>query len=363
MGVIDEILNPSGGKMTGVPEEETQSPTQEPNDGSKMNGVPEEVIQQQTTQSPQSITTLTPASKKDTPAKPLTYVEMLEKTNTYKEPTPEELEKEHKRRKLSAIFSALGDGISTLSNLYFASKGAPDMTPKGTLSAKQQERWENLRKEREKKRKEYYNAYIEAKAKDDVVARDKRNYDYKVEQDKRNAEIAAQVRKQSQENIDRAFNEQVRQFAENQQRLREAANANAEAKKAATTQKTADKVRGKSMTFTDGKHNSVNIYESVWKASMPQVYAVLYEDMKAAHEANPNAPRPLRNMNRAEKEQFVKENWTRSQRARDMMLAYSQIDPAKWYGEVEKEKEADVADNNGLGWGKNNNDNSDEVDW
>ncbi len=71
----------------------------------------------------------------------------------------EERKKESRYHRARSIISAIGDGLSGLANIYFATKGAPDML-KGTtsLSAKQQERWDKIRKEREARREAYLKA-------------------------------------------------------------------------------------------------------------------------------------------------------------------------------------------------------------
>lgn len=75
----------------------------------------------------------------------------------------EELRKRQERRdNRGKLFRTLGDGIAAMSNLYFATQGAPSVTydPKGSLSARAVERWdkmEALRKEEEQKQ------YVRAK--------------------------------------------------------------------------------------------------------------------------------------------------------------------------------------------------------
>ena len=61
--------------------------------------------------------------------------------------TPEELKKKKRRERLGKIFDAVGDGVSALSNLYFATKGAPDSYDKDASALKKSQRGENyLRK-------------------------------------------------------------------------------------------------------------------------------------------------------------------------------------------------------------------------
>ena len=97
----------------------------------------------------------------------MSYVDILNQTSSYKPPTEEEIERESKRNKRNALFSALGDGLTALSNLYFASKGAPDMTSKPLMSEKSEERKERYRKEREADKAAYLKAYMMARQLDD----------------------------------------------------------------------------------------------------------------------------------------------------------------------------------------------------
>jgi hypothetical protein len=72
-----------------------------------------------------------------------------------------------KRQKRRALFSAIGDGVSSLANIYYATKGAPDML-KGTtsLSAKNQERWDKYVKGRDARLAEYKKAALDKAGKD-----------------------------------------------------------------------------------------------------------------------------------------------------------------------------------------------------
>lgn len=61
--------------------------------------------------------------------------------------TPEELKKKKRRERLGKIFDAVGDGVSALSNLFFATKGAPDSYDKDASALKKsQRRGDYLRK-------------------------------------------------------------------------------------------------------------------------------------------------------------------------------------------------------------------------
>ena len=179
----------------------------------------------------------------------MSYVEMFQKMSPYKPPTEEELEKERKKEKREKIFAAIGDGIAALSNLFFTTQGAPNAyDPKNSLSAKAQERWDKLKKEREENGRYYTAAYMQAMKNDEEGARDDRNWRHQLEregvQDQRYADdIAHRDKREGIEderydaNIkhrdareavedqrwDEQFKESIRQFnvtsSQNQQRI------------------------------------------------------------------------------------------------------------------------------------------------
>ena len=116
------------------------------------------------------------SSSSGTPAKKsLTYEEMWEQMNPYKAPTPEEVEAEKKKQKRRALWAAIGDGVSALSNLYFVGKGSPNLlNPDGkTMSATVQERADKLKKEREDNQLQYLNGYMRARKWDEDAAAQK----------------------------------------------------------------------------------------------------------------------------------------------------------------------------------------------
>lgn len=101
--------------------------------------------------------------QESTEQKPMSYADLFVATNPYRPQTAEEREAERKRNRRNAVFAAIGDGISALSNLYFTTKGAPNAYTGGsTLSGKLYERQEQLRKERQALDQQYFNAYMNA---------------------------------------------------------------------------------------------------------------------------------------------------------------------------------------------------------
>lgn len=145
----------------------------------------------------------------DTPRR-MSYVELYEAMNRDKPEGAEERARRETREKSEAILSAVGDGISALSNLFFTSRYAPNAyDPSKGMSAKARERWDRLRKEREARRREYNEGYMRASMLDRDAERDDRNwrhilereriaderYEVKAAQDKAIAELDEQLRR------------------------------------------------------------------------------------------------------------------------------------------------------------------------
>lgn len=124
-----------------------------------------------------------PAQKQqDTTPQPLSYADMFVRMNPYRPQTAEEKEAERKRNRRNAVFAAIGDGISALSNLYFTTKGAPNAYTGGsTLTGKMYERQEQLRKERQALDQQYLNAYMNALRMDRQEAQQERNWKMQLE--------------------------------------------------------------------------------------------------------------------------------------------------------------------------------------
>lgn len=79
-------------------------------------------------------------------------------------PSPEEEERQRKRERSRAILSAIGDGVSALSNLYHTSKYAPDMsTSDSSLSGKAKERYDRFVQVRKENEARYNNAILRAR--------------------------------------------------------------------------------------------------------------------------------------------------------------------------------------------------------
>lgn len=122
-----------------------------------------------------------------------------------------------------------------------------------------------------------------------------------------------------------------------------------------TKAQNAKAARGKQTAFSDGKGNNLAIYDNVWKGSMQQVYDILEQELRAEDEKKNGYQAKKRWEERntaAEKNDFVKQNWHKSERARKLMEALASLDPATMVS-------------TGLGWGEEAQtaDENTDLDW
>ncbi len=80
----------------------------------------------------------------------------------YKQETDEERKKREKKEKRDKMWAAIGDGLQSLSNLFFTTKGAPNMYEHKTMSHQTplQKRLEEAKAERKAKDDEYFNLQL-----------------------------------------------------------------------------------------------------------------------------------------------------------------------------------------------------------
>ena len=288
------------------------------------------------------------------------YEDLYKKLNPYTPPTPEELEKEKKKQKRAQIFAAIGDGITALSNLYFASQYAPSMYDgKNTMSERAKVSYDKMVKERDEKTAAYTNGLMKARQADEAAADKERSWQrqlgldeearqrYKESIQHRNERDRIADERYSQEQADKkarteeenrrwqaTFDENKRRAdrSHNFQVTQHNDNVAVRREQAAATR--AKGVRGKQLGFADGNGNQVAIYENVWKGSMQGIYDTLVADG-----IKPDAIQEVNGMSARDKEDFVKQNWYKSDKAKAQMLALSKLDPANMTSEVSDDED------------------------
>lgn len=264
----------------------------------------------------------------------------------------DEQAKRKKQRKQSTL-AAIIDGLSALGNVYFATRGA---NATGTtnlsqgVSGKWKDYWDQVRKDRD----DYNKGLLAAKQMD-------YNADVrKLERAEDKAERDA-VRAQQQSNWETTRQDGLMKDAQQQSNWQKIFDANdkqrgiqnARADKEFDEGKIrygiddvyrkqvhkdtmklqedakARRLRGRDIVFTDKEGRKVSVYENVWKGSMQAVYDAIVEDL-----APTNAAEKRRYESRMEdldtaqkKDDFVKQNWYKSKRAKDLMAKLAQDDP------------------------------------
>ena len=299
------------------------------------------------------------------------YEELFKKLNPYTPPTPEELEKEKKKQKRAQIFAAIGDGITALSNLYFASQYAPSMYDgKNTMSERAKVSYDKMVKERDEKTAAYTNGLMKARQADEAAADKERSWQrqlgldeearqrYKESIQHRNERDRIADERYTQEQADKKArtDEENRRwqatFDENKRRADRSHNFqvtqhndNVAVRREQAAATRAKGVRGKQLGFADGNGNQVAIYENVWKGSMQQVYDAMLQDLAPTDEAERKRwERQMKKLDTPQKkEDYVKQNWHKSAKASQIMLTLSGIDPATMTSEVSSDED-DVVD-------------------
>ena len=299
----------------------------------------------------------------------MTYTDLYRKLNPYKPPTPEELEKEKKKQKRDQVIAAIGDGISALSNLFFTTKGAPSMYDgRNNMSEKTKVRYDKLMKEREGKDAAWYAGYMRAMDADRAMLKDKEERQrYKDEmQHRKEREKLADERYEQEQAKRKAKDDEAAarwqaEFDEGQRRADrshdlavQAQKTNKELREKQIAATGARAVRGKQLGFSDGSGNQVSIYENVWRGSMQQVFdAMVSDEVEKGNLTDTRYKNKINKMSARDKDDFVKQNWHKSPRAAAIMLSLSKIDPVTMTSEVDE----------GLGWGKSNENTNEETDW
>ena len=91
----------------------------------------------------------------------MSYTELFEKLGGLEKPeTVEQRRQREKKQKRENVMSAISDGISSLANLFFTTRGAPDsFNPSNSMLARTKERWDKINADRQANDRAYYEAY------------------------------------------------------------------------------------------------------------------------------------------------------------------------------------------------------------
>ena len=113
---------------------------------------------------------------------PQSYQEMYKVLSPFKPKTQEEIEQMRQAEKNASLFSAIGDSINALSNIYFTSQGAPNMfTPDSSMSERNRARWDKINQDYKANQRAYSEGLLRMKQLDE--AQNARNEQMKLQKD------------------------------------------------------------------------------------------------------------------------------------------------------------------------------------
>lgn len=316
--------------------------------------------------------TPTPApTETEAETKAPTWQEIVSELTEMDNQSEESKAKMKKKQRIATAIAALGDLATHAINVWGASngynapiKGAP-LTEGVTAKHKLDLAEHDARLERLKKLK--LDA-AEARKKDAADKLKLRELHLKEAKEERAANLDALRLQLDYEKhaLDKAKSEDEKKYREKRIELLEAQIkatnagvqqgwAKVENYKERTKAQNAKAARGKQTAFSDGKGNNLAIYDNVWKGSMQQVYDILEQELRAEDEKKNGYQAKKRWEERntaAEKNDFVKQNWHKSERARKLMEVLASLDPA-------------AMASTGLGWGEEAQtaDENTDLDW
>lgn len=249
----------------------------------------------------------TASSSSSSEGRTVTYEEMFKQMNPYKPMTQEEAAREQKRQKRDMVFSAIGDGISALANLYFTTKGAPNAyEPRSSMTAKTRSYYDRLTKERQDNAYKYASGMLGAIQADDAAARDDRNWRRLLEKDRKDDErqaAAAAYRRERDRKADERYDDEVKrqkekdkadaerwqkQFEQNAERIK-AADENEKKRLAAEGRRLAREMEKDEVTFALGARKGVVRIpkDALNESNVSYVFSKLPPEVQASVQGKP----------------------------------------------------------------------------
>lgn len=282
--------------------------------------------------------------------------------------TPEAKEKRLKREKAGRIMDALGEFGGSIANMYYTAKGAKPVQFSGKYAAKADEikaKREALKEKEDAMIREARLGEIGWKRKKELAdAEDDKqlqrlllNLNYRQAKDKADADARDReyARRVARDNAD--ADAKKRQLAEQARHNREKEKNYTPGGRGASR---------KRIGFSDDKGNSVSINEQVWKGSMQQVFDILVEEEigRGKETTDYMYNNMIAKMKAKDRDNFVKQNWSKSEKAKKLMLKLSELDPDRMDSVIDEDEES-------LGWGSDkssepvnpNKSNEEELDW
>jgi hypothetical protein len=266
----------------------------------------------------------------------ISMTEMVERLSPNKPDDAAKIAADEKRRKREELFAGIGDGISALANLYFTSKGAPNMnlsSDKTSMAKTVNDRWAKIAAQKAQKAKDYFEQYYKAQQADREQANADRNYDFQAGRAKAADDQWQKTFDQNQNQFNWTKDFKERELTANQESAkadhdlkryisdtsnaveREKLNATKENNRAVNQIRSAvatQKLYGPDVAIAGPGNKQYVIPANVWRHSYQQMYQMLSEDENL--KKIPQFKADLRKVKDKPKEMetFVKAYWAQS---------------------------------------------------
>lgn len=272
---------------------------------------------------------------------PRTYGDMLKQF--YREKikgeglTPEQREKREMR------LAKIQDGISAIANLIATTQGAANSyTGQNTRTENTRKKWEEFYKKREEEKRQIYEDKMRALKLEEAIRN--RNKDIEEEEKpkyrspiQRESEVNQKTEEDGQQNGQKGGKSQQ---GEQQNAQKEVKNNILRGNKVANNSSNKGDSKNNRIGFVDDRGNEIYIHKDVWKGSMQQVFNVLINDGvgRSEHTTPERYKKRMSELSNSQKEDFVKMNWNKSEKAKNLMLSYSKKNPPTITSKINNEE-------------------------
>lgn len=332
---------PSGGKIDEVPTAQTKVDGYNPTSSESYKQMVDDVVQKANTKAEEN--KANPPSYDDTPR---SYGEMLKRF--YNERikgeglTPEQREKREMR------LAKLTDGISAIVNLIATTQGAQSsFTGENTRTENTRKKWEEFYKKQKEEGRQIYEDQMRALKLEEAI----RNRNKAIEEEEkptsrspiqRESEVLNQEQQSTRTPIQRERSSTKSDNAPKTDNVTKTVNATI-LKKSSKPTKEEDKNKHR-IVFDDGNGNKIAIHKDVWRGSMQQVFNYLIDEGigRSEYTTPEMYKKRMSELSNSQKEDFVKQNWNKSAKAKELMLSYSKNNPSTMTSKISDEEEIEI---------------------
>lgn len=267
--------------------------------------------------------------------------------------TPEQREKRDMR------LAKISDGISAIANLVATTQGAANSyTGQNTRTENTRKKWEEFYNKREQEKRQIYEDKMRALKLEEAI----RNRDKAIEEEEKPTSRSPIQREsefieQKQNNTNDAPTTKG-SYTSNDVNIPQNVSANSQQKTSSNTQNEVknnilaknskaqkeDKKGSRNnnkIGFIDDSGNEIAINKDVWRGSMQQIFNILIDEGigKESYQDQERYKKRMSELSNSQKEDFVKLNWNKSNRAKSQMLNLAEKDPNKYKSKISDSEE------------------------